>query len=537
MKWSLVCPVWHNDIDLIPRTLPSFLNVNPTEIIICIDYTHTEIPNYVELADKVVDKVKNIAGNKVKILKVKRNDEYTFQQAWIRRAGFLKAKYDRVLTTDADLVINKNVLKAIALVGNNDIGLVSVSKLEPPKDLLSFLRFFGKGILQKYLHPFANAYRGYGIATSTFTGLYAIWRPYWLDSEDEGIKKLVNPKQKLRGETKEWGIYDFYGVGEDTYLRDCMERKHRVVYLHDIGAKILTNPLEAHPDVQYSKGIYFALRGRSLVGALTRTVFRLEPYYLCGHFYGKRLLRLLSRRTKLSYSLDKASEYWQHAPSSIGRVKVTSEKLVQWSDGDVKKIIEKSIEYRNMKEGAMVYRNKVSSWIKRENIRNILDFGCGLGQDGVYFSKLHGIHVTFADIVPSNIKLTERYSKIWGIPTKAVYIDNPKTFQFPEVYDMIFANGVLHHTPEAKEIAQNLEKFLKPKGFFVCMLYTKKHFKATGAKTIEEYALLSEGAAPVSNPYSDYYDLEKAEKLFEGFKLVETFETHKGKFGWYVWKK
>ena len=50
----------------------------------------------------------------------------------------------------------------------------------------------------------------------------------------------------------------------------------------------------------------------------------------------------------------------------------------------------------------------------------MLDFGCGMGSDGVYFSKLLGLKVTFADIVPSNVEIVKRYSKIWNIPTKAI---------------------------------------------------------------------------------------------------------------------
>jgi len=69
------------------------------------------------------------------------------------------------------------------------------------------------------------------------------------------------------------------------------------------------------------------------------------------------------------------------------------------------------------------------------------------------------------------------------------------------------------------------------------MLYTRKHFKATGARTLEEYSLLSEGSAPIPNPYSDFYDAEKAKKAFEGYELVEIFSTHRGKFGWYIFRR
>jgi len=295
-----------------------------------------------------------------RIIEVPKDPSWKFHQAHVRRAGFHAASYDRILTGDIDLIINRNVLKAVQMVGKDNIGLVSLSKLEYPRSFVSFLRLMGKGILQKYIHKLAEAYRGRGVATTTFTGLYAIWRPYWLDSEpEEGIKNLVNPKQKLRqGITNQWTLEDFYGMGEDTYLRDCMIKKYRVVYLPDIGAIDLRPALELHPDVQFLKGIYFALRGRNLIGALARTVFRLQPYYICGHFYGKKLLRFWAQ--KQIYSLNKAKEYWKHAPSSIGEFKISSEDSLQMPDEDVKDFVEKSIEYRNIKEAAHVYRGRVS---------------------------------------------------------------------------------------------------------------------------------------------------------------------------------
>jgi 2-polyprenyl-3-methyl-5-hydroxy-6-metoxy-1,4-benzoquinol methylase len=251
--------------------------------------------------------------------------------------------------------------------------------------------------------------------------------------------------------------------------------------------------------------------------------------------HGIALLILVEKKP---YSLDKAREYWKYAPSSISSVKKSSEELIKLSDIDIRRFIEKSIQNRNVLHDSNIYRNKVSDWIKRENIKKILDFGCGLGQDGVYFTKTLDIKVDYADIVLSNIKLVSRYSKIWGIKTNGIYIsDDPKKFIFPDIYDAIFSNGVLHHTPEAKEIIWNLRKFLKSDGLFICMLYTKKSFQETKSKNINEYAILSESIAPIINPYSDFYTLDKAKKIFKGFNLLESFFNYNERYRWYIFRK
>jgi len=254
-------------------------------------------------------------------------------------------------------------------------------------------------------------------------------------------------------------------------------------------------------------------------------------------------LRLWAKKApSVSYSLDKAKEYWQFAPTSIGSTKMSTKELLGKPDDYLRKFVWKSIAVRNSKERAMAYRTKILKWIIKKDVKSLLDFGCGIGQDGVYFTINcpHTMKVTFADIVESNVKLASRYSRVFNIRSDAIRIENPETESFTEAYDMVLANGVLHHTPKARQIVLNLKRWLKTNGIFVCMLYAPEHFKSRRARNLREYAFLSEGRLPESakstfNPYSDFYDKAKAEKLFKGFKLLEHFTTNQKKFGWYVW--
>ena len=529
IQWSLVCPV-KDEVDLLAKTFPSFYAVNPSEVIFCFDNPpHKEA---YEIAKKIADKHKNIP---TKFLFVDRNPEFAFHQAWVRRKGFLEAKFDKILTTDIDLVINKNVLKAVKIVGENTIGLASCQKFSYPKSLVGFWRIMGQTFLKKLVYPLWHRHREEGLQMTTFTGLYALYRPYWLDSEDDGIKRLENPKTVLRKGGEPVVGYKVC-LGEDTYLRNCMEKKHKVAYLSDIGAVIVTEQeLKYHPHVQFERGRYYFERGRSFLGAIVTMVMHFQPHYLKGYLYERRRQR---RQHFSSYSLEHARKYWSFVPTSLSVVKTSSKNLLNESDTYIRDLLEKSIEKRNLKQGAMVYRKRVMDWIKRKDINDILDLGCGLGQDGVYFALNLGVHITFADIIKTNVDLVARYSRTWNIQTDSIYINSdPKYFAFPEVYDMIYANGVLHHSPEAKEIVQNLSCFLKPQGLFICMLYTPEHFRATRSKNLKEYARRSEAHAPIENPYSDYYDGKKAKALFEDFFLLDSWTTHRGKFGWYVFQK
>jgi len=233
------------------------------------------------------------------------------------------------------------------------------------------------------------------------------------------------------------------------------------------------------------------------------------------------------------YSLLEARSHWSRL----------SHSLLELDDEALKEIILKKIVVRNQRQDALSYRKRIYRYIKARNTETILDFGCGVGTDGLLFA-LRGVKVTFADISKENVMLVSRYSKIFGVNSEAVWIDTePSTYVFPESYDMIFSNGVLHHTPDAKKVVVNLAKHLKKDGCFIVMLYTPKHYvESVGSlncflrsANLGLYARKSESNP--DNPYSDFYDKEKAKQLFEGFTLVSCWTTFNGKFGWYDFRK
>ena len=277
MNFSIVVPV-KDEVDLIPRTLPSYYAVNPGEVIVCTDKpTPREVRQVIQKLAVACD-----ARDITRIVEVERDPEWNFHQAHVRRTGFKKAKYDRILTVDIDLAINRNVLKALKLVGKNNVGLVSCTILRYPKSLADLWRVGTITFLRKIVHgmlaPFTEI--------TMFTGLYALWKPYWLDSEpEEKIKKHVNPKQFYRGEYAGSVPADVNPTGEDTHLKDCMLEKHRCIYLDDIGAIGLRGVFEDVPHVQYMTGQYFARRGRSLLVSLGRAFLRIQPYYLSGFIH------------------------------------------------------------------------------------------------------------------------------------------------------------------------------------------------------------------------------------------------------------
>lgn len=267
VDFSIVVPV-KDEVDLIPTTLSSYYAVNPSEVIICTDKpTPRKVRRVVQKVAVACD-----ALDITRIVEVERDPEYKYHQAWVRRTGFRKAKYDRILTVDADLVINKKVLKAVELVGKDNIGLVSCSKKYPYKGIQKIWRMITQKIVN-LVYPIR------------FTGLYAIWRPYWLDSEDKGIKRLRSPKKIMDGSFEE------VVFGEDVYLHNCLIKKHKGVYLRDVGAVCLTADAQDKPYVQFQSGRYFASRNYNIFQILAKSVLYLRFHVMLGWLYEKRKIK------------------------------------------------------------------------------------------------------------------------------------------------------------------------------------------------------------------------------------------------------
>lgn len=110
-----------------------------------------------------------------------------------------------------------------------------------------------------------------------FSGLYALWRPYWLDSDDpEDAKKITNPKQVLKGEPIVGEV-----TSEDSFLMRKMREKHKVVFLPDVGAVDFGSSATGSrsPVWQYIDGS----KESSLFIALFKAFLYAKPFYLMGY--------------------------------------------------------------------------------------------------------------------------------------------------------------------------------------------------------------------------------------------------------------
>lgn len=118
-----------------------------------------------------------------------------------------------------------------------------------------------------------------------------------------------------------------------------------------------------------------------------------------------------------------------------------------------------------------IFSIKANSW----NDKLVLDAGCGHGIASIALLK-SGADVIAMDITKGvdqckqyvTQKKIDKKNKLHLIQAS---IEHP-CFN-PEVFDAIYSNGVLHHTPSTKASFLKLSKLLKPNGKFYIWLYIK----------------------------------------------------------------
>ena len=96
--------------------------------------------------------------------------------------------------------------------------------------------------------------------------------------------------------------------------------------------------------------------------------------------------------------------------------------------------------------------------------KNVLDVGCGDGQNSVLLAKL-GALVTGIDISPKSIELAQKKAEISGVKNAARFICSPveKAEIPPHSFDVIWGDAILHHLIENLElILAQLIRWAKP---------------------------------------------------------------------------
>lgn len=164
-----------------------------------------------------------------------------------------------------------------------------------------------------------------------------------------------------------------------------------------------------------------------------------------------------------------------------------------------------------------------------------MDFGSGMGFDGLTFAPFCA-SVTFVDVAPTNLELIGRVARAMGFANvTCVLLESYDSFaKLGEGYDVIWANGSLHHAPMRviKKELSLLTPRLKVGGRWIQLTYPKVRWERAGSPPFSLWGTMTDGAA---TPWAEWYDEEKLLAALSParFEVVMSFNFWHDDFNWF----
>lgn len=112
------------------------------------------------------------------------------------------------------------------------------------------------------------------------------------------------------------------------------------------------------------------------------------------------------------------------------------------------------------------------------NGKSVLEIGCGIGTAAINFAKA-GATYTGVELSEESLKLTKQRFQVYEQQGK-FYSGNAEQLSYflPEQkFDLIYSFGVIHHTPNPKNVINEIKKFMHKDSTLKIMVYAKHSWK------------------------------------------------------------
>jgi SAM-dependent methyltransferase len=148
--------------------------------------------------------------------------------------------------------------------------------------------------------------------------------------------------------------------------------------------------------------------------------------------------------------------------------------------------------------------------------RRVLEIGFGPGYDAFVFMQSGAVY-SGIDITPENVERTKRHLAYYGLSPDVREAD-AEALPFDDTsFDVIYSNGVLHHTPDIGKSIREAHRVLKPGGSLYMILYHRNSIfyrltlpliwliegrRETFAQRLRRIEANAAGETPIVNVYS-----------------------------------
>ncbi len=168
--------------------------------------------------------------------------------------------------------------------------------------------------------------------------------------------------------------------------------------------------------------------------------------------------------------------------------------------------------------------------------KRLLEVGCGMGTDLLQFAR-GGANVTGIDLTPRSIEISKRHLSLYGERGDFANADCERLPFADESFDVVYSNGVLHHTPDTAGAVREVHRVLRPGGLARVMLYHRGSW-AYWSQVVLRYGILRaefmRGNSPADimsrrvefnegggRPLVKVYSRREARQLFSMFREVK----------------
>ena len=103
---------------------------------------------------------------------------------------------------------------------------------------------------------------------------------------------------------------------------------------------------------------------------------------------------------------------------------------------------------------------------------DVLEIGGGMGTDLSRFAR-GGARVTDLDLSAGHLALAQENFARRGLQGRFVHHDAERLPFDDRSFDLVYSNGVLHHTPNTRRVVDEIRRVLKPGGTAIVMMYAE----------------------------------------------------------------
>jgi SAM-dependent methyltransferase len=172
----------------------------------------------------------------------------------------------------------------------------------------------------------------------------------------------------------------------------------------------------------------------------------------------------------------------------------------------------------------------------------VLEVGVGIGTDLAQYAR-NGARVSGIDLTEEAVNMTRENFEQRGLEYETLQTADAENLPFEDnSFDLVFSNGVLHHTPNTDKAVQEIHRVLKPHGKTIVLLYARgiKHYlKRIGIQGVLKGGLLRQGYNRLissqtevhgGSPLTYVFTRGQVKDLFKGFGDID---IKKYRFGEY----